>query len=87
MECRQVYHQHSRAGPIPRNSWPTQNKLHIFYVGFFGVEFCFVLVMSDLCLIFIFLDVFRERKNKKLDEQGGGKVQRATGEGEIMIKM
>jgi hypothetical protein len=24
--------KHSRAGPTPRNSWSTQNKLHIFFL-------------------------------------------------------
>lgn len=30
MECHWVCLPHSRAGPMPRTSWSTQNRLHIF---------------------------------------------------------
>lgn len=35
MECQCVYHHHSKAAPMPRNSWPTQNGLHIVLCFFF----------------------------------------------------
>lgn len=34
MECHSVYQPHSRAGPIPKNSWPIKNRLHVLlYFG------------------------------------------------------
>lgn len=43
---------HSRAGPMPRSIWPTQNELH----GFVCALFCFGITFShwDLLLLLVF---------------------------------
>lgn len=50
MECHYIYQPHCRAGPIPRKSWPTPNKLHGIFVGFL---FHFILVV-----FFLFASLF-----------------------------
>ena len=30
-----AYQAHYKAGPMSRNSWPTQNGLHVFFYGLF----------------------------------------------------
>lgn len=60
-ECHWVYQPFSRADPMSRSSWPTQNSMILW--GFFDSLFHFVLfghcfVLLFFCLIFIFVCFF-----------------------------
>lgn len=66
MEWHEVYHAHSRTGPMPRSSWPqkTNSMVFFFVCVWHFVSFCFVLeifvllVFGLLVLTYDFVEIF-----------------------------
>lgn len=52
-ECHSLYQPQSRVAPVPRRSWPTQNRFHGFLHVYFIFVFCF-----DLFVVLIFFFFF-----------------------------
>lgn len=90
-----IWTPHFGAGPMPRNSWPEQNKLHVwvFFVlllllfYFVCLLACFVLAFWSCCFVCFNCPLYWGRLSEREHMKLGGKDLEGVREGENMIEI